>query len=174
MVEEAHAPAERAAPVVEAMEAPEPGLGECGVDMKLSVIALDYDGTIARHDRLDPTVREAIAAARTRGIAVLLVTGRILGELQRVAGDLHFVDGVVAENGAILHLPNHGQTSTLAPPIPAAFVDELRRRGIAHRAGICLLDADARDAPQLLEVIRALELPLVLLFNAGRVMVLTQ
>ena len=32
--------------------------------MKLSVLALDYDGTIARGDALDPSVREAIAAAR--------------------------------------------------------------------------------------------------------------
>ena len=35
--------------------------------MKLGVIALDYDGTIAQHDRLDPGVRDAIADARTRG-----------------------------------------------------------------------------------------------------------
>jgi hypothetical protein len=33
--------------------------------MKLSVLALDYDGTIARGDVLDPTVRGAIASART-------------------------------------------------------------------------------------------------------------
>ena len=30
--------------------------------MKLSAIALDYDGTVARGDVLDPSVREAIAA----------------------------------------------------------------------------------------------------------------
>ena len=32
--------------------------------MKLSVIALDYDGTIARDGRLDTSMREAIADAR--------------------------------------------------------------------------------------------------------------
>ena len=42
--------------------------------MKLSVLALDYDGTIARNDRLDPGVREAIAYARRRKVIVLLVT----------------------------------------------------------------------------------------------------
>jgi hydroxymethylpyrimidine pyrophosphatase-like HAD family hydrolase len=65
--------------------------------VKLSVLALDYDGTVAQADALDPSARAAIAAARTRGIVVVLVTGRILDELRRVAGDLHFVDGVVAE-----------------------------------------------------------------------------
>ena len=91
--------------------------------MKLSVIALDYDGTIARHGTLDPAVRDAIAAARTSGIVVLLVTGRILDELRRAAGDLHFVDGVIAENGAVLHFPDSGHTSTLAPGLPEPFLD---------------------------------------------------
>ena len=142
--------------------------------MKLSVIAVDYDGTIARRDVLDSTVRPAIAAARTSGVTVLLVTGRILEDLQRVVGDLHLVDGVIAENGAVVHFPHSGHTSVLAPPVPEAFVVELRRRRIPFGLGRSLVDADAALAPKLLEVIRALELPLVLVFNGGRVMVLPQ
>jgi hypothetical protein len=102
--------------------------------MKLSVIALDYDGTIARRGVLDPSVRAAIADARTAGIVVLLVTGRILDELRRVAGDLHFVDGVIAENGAVLHSPDSGHTSTGAPAPAAARVHGGRPRVLARRA----------------------------------------
>lgn len=142
--------------------------------VKLFVLALDYDGTLTRHETLDPGMRDAIAAARTAGITVILVTGRILSELQRVAGDLHFVDAVVAENGAIAHFPATGYTAVLGQPAPAVFVDELRARGLAHQAGQCLVDAAAADAPKLLEIIRRLELPLVLVFNAGRVMTLAQ
>jgi hydroxymethylpyrimidine pyrophosphatase-like HAD family hydrolase len=142
--------------------------------VKLSVIALDYDGTIARNDVLDPSVRDAIAAARTQGITVILVTGRILSELRRVAGDLHFVDAVVAENGAVVHFPDSGRISTLAPPVPPGFIAELRQRGIPFGAGECLVDADVKEAPRLLDTIRALEQPLVLIFNAGRVMVVSQ
>ena len=58
--------------------------------VKLTVIALDYDGTIASGETLDPSVRETVADA---WITVLLVTERILGELRRVAGDLHCVEG---------------------------------------------------------------------------------
>jgi hydroxymethylpyrimidine pyrophosphatase-like HAD family hydrolase len=142
--------------------------------MKLSVIALDYDGTIARQDRVDPSVLQAIAEARARGIIVVLVTGRILAALRRAAGDLHFVDGVVAENGAVLHFPDSGHTARLAPGLPDGYLAGLRQRRIPHEAGDCLVDADAKDAPRLLEVIRATELPLVLLFNGGRVMTLPQ
>lgn len=142
--------------------------------MKLSVLALDYDGTIASEDALDRSVRTAIGDARTHGIKVLIVTGRSLDELRRVAGDLRIVDAVVAENGAVVHFPDNGHTSLLSPPIPRAFTAELERRGIPSRTGQCLVDAAAADAPRILDVIRATELPLVLAFNRSRVMVLAQ
>jgi hydroxymethylpyrimidine pyrophosphatase-like HAD family hydrolase len=142
--------------------------------MKVTVLALDYDGTIAHDDRVDPSVRDAIADARRRGISVMLVTGRRLDDLRRVAGDLHFVDGVVAENGGLLHFPDGGLTTTLAPPMPAAFVTYLHEHGISFQAGQCLVEADASSAPQMLDAIRALELPIVLLFNRSRVMALAQ
>ena len=142
--------------------------------MKLTVLALDYDGTIARDDRLDPSVLDSITEARRRGVAVMLVTGRRLDDLRRVAGDLRFADGVVAENGALMHFPDGGLTTTLAPPIPAQFVARLRERGIPFQAGQCLIEADATSAPQMLDAIRELELPIVLLFNRSRVMALAQ
>jgi hypothetical protein len=142
--------------------------------MKLAVIALDYDGTIAQHDRLSSVVRDAIAAARTRGILVLIVTGRILSELRRVAGDLHFVDGVIAENGAVVHFPDNDYTTRLAPPIPDGVAEDLRHRGIATVSGECLLDGAAGDAQRMLAMIRDREQPLVLAFNRSRVMMLPQ
>jgi hydroxymethylpyrimidine pyrophosphatase-like HAD family hydrolase len=59
--------------------------------MTLSVLALDYDGTIARNDRPDASVRDAIAETRRRHITMILVTGRIRDDLRRVAGELSFV-----------------------------------------------------------------------------------
>lgn len=142
--------------------------------MKLAAVALDYDGTITHGDRPHESVREAIAALRSSGVLVLLVTGRILGELTRAAGDLHFVDVVVAENGALIYFPSTGHVSLLAPEIPDAFLRGLGRRGIPFHPGQCLVDAHADDGGRILEVVRELELPLVLLFNRRRVMVLPQ
>ena len=142
--------------------------------MKLFALAIDYDGTIALSDAVDVSVREAIAQLRARGVTVVLATGRILDDLRRVAGDLHFADAVVAENGAILHFPESGHTSTLAPPVPPTLIAELSRAGIASHAGQSLIDADAADAPRLLDAIRRLELPQVLIFNKSRVMVMPQ
>lgn len=142
--------------------------------MNLFAIALDYDGTIALDDTVDPAVREAIATLRTRGIVVMLATGRILEQLRRVAGDLHFVDAVIAENGAVLHFPESGHTTFLAPPVPQALHDDLTRQGMSFSSGHSLVDAAAASAPALLDAIRRLELPLVLIFNKGRVMTMPQ
>ena len=141
--------------------------------MKLSVLALDYDGTIARDGVLDTEVRAAIAEVRAQGITVVIVSGRVLSNLKQAAGDLGFVDAVVAENGAALSFPN-GHSRLLSPPPPEIFLAELKRRGIAFSTGQCVIEADAAAAQSILAVIRELELPLVLIFNRRRLMVLPQ
>jgi hypothetical protein len=141
--------------------------------MKFSVLALDYDGTIAREGVLDPEVRAAIMEVQAQGITVVIVSGRILSDLEEAAGDLGFVDAVVAENGAVLRFPN-GHAWSLGHPPPEVFLAELRRRGIAFSTGLCIVEAHAASAQPILEVIRDLELPLVLLFNRNRLMVLSQ
>jgi len=141
--------------------------------MKFSVLALDYDGTIAREGVLDPEVGAAIAEVRAQGITVVIVSGRVLSDLQQAAGDLGFVDAVVAENGAVLCFSN-GHTRLLGHPPPDIFLAELKRKGIAFSVGQCIVEADAASAPSILAVIRELELPLVLLFNRSRLMVLSQ
>jgi len=141
--------------------------------MKFGVLALDYDGTIARDGVLAPGIKPAISEARGRGIVVIIVTGRILSDLRSVCGKLSFVDAVVAENGAVLAFPN-GQARILGRLPPQVFFDELQRRGVAFRSGQCIVEAEASAAPAILAAIRELQLPLVILFNRGRLMVLEQ
>ncbi len=140
--------------------------------MKLSAFVLDYDGTIATDGVFDPTVRAAIASVRRRGMIVILATGRQLADLRRVAGDLACFDVVVAENGAILDFPVSGRHVLLAHPASPVFLTELRSRQVDFTVGECVVEAEASAAPIILHVIRTLELPLTLLFNRGRLMVL--
>jgi hypothetical protein len=100
--------------------------------MKFLVLALDFDRTIAQHDVPDPEVHKAISELRGRGIVVILVTGRIISDLRRVCGALHFVDAVVAENGAFIEFPATGYSMSLAASPPAALLQELRNTGIVH------------------------------------------
>jgi hydroxymethylpyrimidine pyrophosphatase-like HAD family hydrolase len=140
--------------------------------MKLAALALDYDGTIAVDGVLDPAVRDAIAKARQQGVAVILVTGRRLADLRRVAGDLACFDVVVAENGAVLEFPASGRHVVLSHPPNAAFVEELRRLDVSATVGETVVEIDAASACTALEILRRLEEPLILAFNRGRLMVL--
>jgi len=142
--------------------------------MKLAALALDYDGTIAVDGILDRAVRDAIAAARQQGLVVVLVTGRHLTDLRRVVGDLTCFDVVVAENGAVLEFPASGRHVVLGHPPNAAFISELRRRGVDLVVGETVVETDAGFACTALEVLRQLEQPLILAFNRGRLMVLPQ
>ncbi|MGH9143275.1 MAG: HAD hydrolase family protein [Vicinamibacterales bacterium] len=142
--------------------------------MKLAAIALDYDGTIAIDGAFDPSVREAIGDARQHGIAVILVTGRRLADLLRAAGNVDCFDAVVAENGAVLDFPAAGRHVTFGHAPAPGFIEELRRRGIAHVAGEVVIETDAANASMAVDLVRQLQQPLILAFNRGRLMILPQ
>lgn len=141
--------------------------------MKFSVLALDYDGTIAHHGKADPGVVLAIREARACGIVVVLVTGRILSDLHRVLKEDDLFDAIVAENGAVLAFPS-GRTRALGRPPSPEFLSELCDRRVEIVFGECIVEADSGAAPEILATIRKLHLPLMLVFNHGRVMILPQ
>ncbi|QDT34767.1 HAD family hydrolase [Thalassoglobus polymorphus] len=139
--------------------------------MRLRVIATDYDGTVAKDGVLSPAVRAAIAKARKQGLLVVIVTGRILSELRSVAGSLDFVDGVVAENGAVVALPS-GHITLLGTPPPMCLIEKLTKRGLDFKVGRCVVEMEAEFADIAISLIRELELPLAITFNRGRMMLL--
>lgn len=140
--------------------------------MRFHVLALDYDGTIAEEGHMDPDVRAAIDEARAHGLVVILVTGRILADLKEIAGDLRCFDAVVAENGADLYFPESGRSLLLGEGWPASLIEALRQHGINIGTGRCVVEAAASDASTVLSIIREQELPLSVVFNRGRLMVL--
>jgi hypothetical protein len=140
--------------------------------MKLAAVALDYDGTIAINDALDPRVRDAIANLRLHGIAVVLVTGRRLPDLQRVAGNLECFNAIVAENGAVLYFPDSRRRTVIGHAPAPHFIDGLRKLGIDFAVGESIVETQATHALSVLQLIHSLELPLMLAFNRNRLMVL--
>jgi len=142
--------------------------------VKLSLLALDYDGTIAERDRLAPEVQQALLEVHREDLAVVLVTGRILSDLERQLPTLDLFAAVVAENGAVLYFPSTGRSTRLARPTDPLLLAELARRSVSYRAGESVVELEGGDAPVALEAIRTLELPLALVFNRERLMVLPQ
>lgn len=140
--------------------------------MKLAAVAIDYDGTIAVNGTFAPGVRDAIAQLRLHGIAVVMVTGRRLDDLKRVAGNLGCFSAIVAENGAVLFFPENGRQAIIGHAPSPRLIEALQRRGIEIAIGDSVIETDASSATSVLDVIRALEQPQILAFNRGRLMVL--
>ena len=134
-------------------------------------VAIDYDGTLTTAARPDEAVLERLGEARAAGLAAVLVTGRILGELREDFRDVerHF-DLVVAENGAVIS--RAGDVRDLVAPVDARLGQALARRDVPLRRGRVLLACDADYDATVLEEIAGLGLELQIIRNRGALMVL--
>lgn len=103
--------------------------------IKLRALALDYDGTLARHDRLSEGTVAALERARRAGLQLILVTGRTFFELTRVCPRLYLFDVVVAENGAVLHDPSDDAIRDEGPAPPSRLLAALDRNAIPYELG---------------------------------------
>lgn len=141
--------------------------------MRYLALAADYDGTVAREDRLTDAARYAIARLPASGRRTLLVTGRRLADLHRVCSELRLFDLVVAENGAVLYDPRRHEETLLAPPVPSRFIQRLREEGVEPlEIGQVLISAHDRHRAVIHDVIRELGLELQVIYNRLSVMVL--
>jgi len=88
----------------------------------IGLIALDLDGTLIGEDLgLGPRTLDAVSAARSRGVAVSIVTGRMTTSALPYARTLGLVDPIVAYQGALVRA------------LPPAERDPRLGRILAHR-----------------------------------------
>lgn len=140
--------------------------------MYCRVIACDFDGTGAANGRLAPETASVLASARALGIVTLLVTGRVLEDLQEADVPFASFDAVVAENGALVWFPPTDRTIQLAAPPPDPFLAELRARSIPYHAGAVVVGTWDRHGSDLLRLIRQFGMASQLVFNRDALMVL--
>jgi HAD superfamily hydrolase (TIGR01484 family) len=136
-------------------------------------LATDYDGTIARHGRVDAAALQSLERVRASGRRLILVTGRHLDDLVQVFPEAPLFDRIVAENGALLYDPATRVQTPLAEPPPPEFLQELTRRGVSNlSAGRVIVSTWEPNEITVFETIRDLALELQVVFNKGAVMVL--
>ncbi|OQW32328.1 MAG: phosphoglycolate phosphatase [Nitrospira sp. SG-bin1] len=140
--------------------------------MRYVALATDYDNTLALHGQVRPETVSALERLVQSGRKIILVTGRLLPDILDIFPEITLCERVVADNGAVLYRPATREHSMLAPPIPAAFLDELRRRKVPELSfGDSIVGTVRPHEVTLLEVIRDLGLELQVIFNRDAVMV---
>ena len=141
--------------------------------MRYRALATDYDGTIATGGRLPAATRAALLRWQESGRALLLVTGRELGDLERVCPELDLFDRVVVENGAVLHRPRSGETVLLCEPVADELLLALRRRaGIPFGSGRAVLATARVHADAVASLAAGLGVAVSLAYNKSSVMIL--
>jgi HAD superfamily hydrolase (TIGR01484 family) len=141
--------------------------------MRYLALAVDYDGTVATHDKLAESARLAIERLRTSGRRIVLVTGRRVRSLLAVCPAVSSFDLVVAENGAVVYDPSRREEIVLGMPVPNALVERLRERGVAPiEVGKVLVATSDPHGTVVSETIRELGLELQVIVNRSSIMVL--
>jgi hydroxymethylpyrimidine pyrophosphatase-like HAD family hydrolase len=141
--------------------------------MQLAAFALDYDGTLATDGRVADETLDALRRVKAAGLRLLLLSGRELGDLQKVFPRYDLFDAIVAENGGLLLRPALHEERVLGLAPPAGFIAALRRRRIAPLSvGRSIIATWQPNETLVLEAIRECGLEWQIVFNKGAVMCL--
>jgi HAD superfamily hydrolase (TIGR01484 family) len=141
--------------------------------VNVHVFATDYDGTIAERNQVSETTARTLARVRATGRKVVLVTGRLLPDLQRVCPDAErMFDAIVAENGATVYFPERREVRRLGDAPEPALVEALQRRGVRLDVGTSILATDAPFAEAAVAAIRETGVERTLVFNKDALMLL--
>ncbi|HEY4770980.1 MAG TPA: HAD family hydrolase, partial [Myxococcales bacterium] len=135
-------------------------------------MATDFDETLADHGRVLPGTERALERLRASGRKLLLLTGRVLGDLLHIFRRIDLFHAVVAENGALLYLPDRKQERPLAESPPEQFAAALGRAGVPVTTGRVIVATCVPHETAVLEEIKRQGLELQIIFNKGAVMVL--
>jgi len=143
--------------------------------MNFLALATDYDGTLARDGVAPPSTVAALEKLRASGRKLLLVTGRLLEDIEEVFPSYRLFAWIVAENGALLYCPATGEMRLLAEPVPGGLAEALRERGIPEvsvgRSIVATWRPHDRDVLQTLADMR---IDRAMIYNKHAVMVLPE
>lgn len=141
--------------------------------MRHSVLACDYDGTLAHDGVLDDATAAALDRFRASGGRLLMVTGRELPDLQSVCKVLDRFEWIVAENGALLYRPSDNFSKLLCPPASAELAQKLgEAQAQPLSVGRTIMATRQPYETLVIKLIKELGLELQVIFNKGAVMVL--
>jgi phosphoglycolate phosphatase (TIGR01487 family) len=141
--------------------------------MRYLVLASDFDGTLAQNEQVHHATVAALTRLRESGRRLILVTGRVLPELQSLFERLDLCDRVVAENGALLYRPDTGEERLLAEPPPNSLLDELDRLRIRPLlTGRVIVETREPHQDTVRAAIDRLGLKMHVSFNSAAVMML--
>ena len=140
--------------------------------MHITVVATDFDGTIAQDEQIDPDVARVLRRLRAAGTLTVLVSGRPFEFLHTLQDRTQAFDLIVAENGAVLYNPRTDEISLPFGEVPTDLIDALARLGVPLWRGIAAAGINARYDDAVWVASRELGLAVHIEANRSEVMLL--
>lgn len=141
--------------------------------MRYHVLATDYDGTLAKHGKVNSVALEALKQVKKSGRKIILVTGREMKELEIIFPEYDVFDLIVAENGALILNPENHQETLLGQRPPDSFINELQQRNVSPLSiGKVIVATWEPHQHTVLQAIKNAGIEHQVIFNKGAVMVL--
>lgn len=140
--------------------------------MKYTLLATDYDGTLATDGKVDDAVVDCLRRARDAGLRIVLVTGRELPSLFNTFEHADIFDLVVAENGAVLYDTSTENVTVLAQAPPPSLVGALEDANVPISVGHSIVATVIPHDGAMLSAIRSLGLDWHIVYNKRAVMAL--
>ena len=139
-----------------------------------SILAADYDGTIAEHGRVSAVTEATLRSLREANFRLILVSGRRLGNILPICGVLDLFETVILENGAVSYSPRTGTEQLIAPAVDERFLADLARDlpGEPLFVGRSMVATDAGNARRVETTIERGGYDLRTVSCGGRVLVL--
>jgi hydroxymethylpyrimidine pyrophosphatase-like HAD family hydrolase len=140
--------------------------------LQYRMLACDYDRTLATDGVIALEPRKALTELKEAGWLSGLVTGRELPDLLNICREIYLFDLVVAENGAVLYLPQRREAIDLGLPPRPEFISELKKLNIPFSEGRVIVAAPAEYLHEVTPLIEAMQLDLEPILNRDSAMFL--
>jgi hydroxymethylpyrimidine pyrophosphatase-like HAD family hydrolase len=122
-----------------------------------TILALDLDGTLATGGEVASDTWEALRQAEDAGVALVLVTGRLTDTIEPIEAYDGLFAAIVAEGGAVVHLPNRDATVFGASGLTVTVVNAVPQ--LRERADVVLSEPNGAGVRTLIADLLASRLP---------------
>jgi len=140
--------------------------------MHLTVLACDLDGTLANHGKVASETWEMLRQAKTAGLTIILVTGRLLSYFSAEGAYAELCEAIVAENGAVVYFPRRAAVELPFGHLPQALLRRLADLKVPLERGLAIVATQVPHDETILEVLREMGGGATVEYNRGAVMLL--
>ncbi len=138
----------------------------------LIVLACDLDGTLAENGTVAAETWERLRQAKTAGLVIILVTGRMLDSFAAKGPYAELCEAIVAENGAVVYFPRRDIVALPFGRLGPAVLQCLEALDVPLKRGRAIAATHVPYDEAILEALREMGGGAAVEYNRGAIMVL--